>query len=156
MSKSAVYLASIGHVPNLYHERRINVYQRQLNKHWNNKHGVDARRKLKKLKKWREAESREQRGLILPERKPINLDKSKMSLKEKYRINLEVDNAFKYTTLLDNRQYELSTNAIKLSFTSLVNNQNQPKAKPKLSVNSDQRNKKPPVDSLVFPNIFKA
>jgi hypothetical protein len=169
LSKTTVYLASIGNVPNMYHERHVKVY-RKSNHQWNNKNGVDS--KKKKLTKLREAEQRrQQRTSTMPpnaadERPSINMDKSKMSLKEKFRINLEVDNAFKYTNLLDNRHYELSTNLIKLNFTSLQVKLPPPPTAGKASrtrttepggdhKNSIANSKSLPLASVVLPSIHR-
>jgi hypothetical protein len=129
LAKSQVYMASIGDVPNLYHERRVKPFHKRPtvrrfyppSKHHKPGRSYVSRKKslaavvCNKIKQSTVTKMTTSDG----KKSSLNLDKTKMSLKDKYRIDMEVQGAFKYTNLMSNRHYELSTNTIRLNFTSL-------------------------------------
>ena len=138
LKKTEAYMASIGEVPSLYPEKKLRNYRKKQSRSYL----IKSKNEEESLCESTEQMTISDNNSYRERNKPLNFDKTKMSLKQQYAIDTDVANSFKYTQMMGDRAHKSSLNSIKLNFTDFkssdydIQTRSRPEKLPKISEKS--------------------
>jgi hypothetical protein len=158
LNNSQIYAASIGEVPNLYPTVSLTkpsrLYIRMSKKHKKkNKFKILDDNCMDHNHNFNNFHTNDQKL------KTLNFDKTRMTLKEKFKIKLEIDKSFNHTKMLGKRHIDSSLNSIRLNFSTVDNYSSYLDDRNELNEQNvkhgSRASSRLSEKSLVLPHIFK-